>query len=83
MSKKAKQEYLAENRKRYFTADKAGKKQMLDEFCSVCCSNRKYAIRLLGKKAAIAVRVKPPGRRYMFAGKDKKRRINFPTGNIC
>ncbi len=45
MSKKAKQEYLEEIRQRYFLTDKAGKKQILDEFCAVCCYNRKYAIR--------------------------------------
>jgi hypothetical protein len=49
MSKKAKKEYLAEIRKRYICSAKAGKKQILDEFCAVCGYNRKYAIRLLHK----------------------------------
>lgn len=47
MSKKAKQEYLKEIRKRYLWASKGEKNSILNEFCTVCGYNRKYAIRLI------------------------------------
>lgn len=50
MSNSAKKEYLNEVRKRYFTAIKTEKSLILDELCSVCGFNRKYAIRLIAKK---------------------------------
>lgn len=50
MSNSAKKEYLQEIRKRYFSASKKGKSLILDEFCTVCTLNRKYAVRLIGKK---------------------------------
>jgi hypothetical protein len=50
MSNSAKKEYLIEVRKRYFTASKAEKSLILDELCSVCRFNRKYAVRLIAKK---------------------------------
>jgi len=50
MSGKAKREYLEEIKKRYFTSTKLEKGQILDEFCTNCSYNRKYAIRLIRKK---------------------------------
>jgi hypothetical protein len=50
MSGKAKREYLDEIKKRYFTSTKLEKGQILDEFCTNCSYNRKYAIRLIHKK---------------------------------
>lgn len=50
MSNSAKKEYLVEIRKRYFTATKAEKSLILDEVCTVCGFNRKYAVRLIYKK---------------------------------
>lgn len=50
MSNSAKKEYLEQIRKRYFTATKIEKSLILDEFCTVCGYNRKYAIRLISKK---------------------------------
>lgn len=50
MSEKAKREYLLEIKERYKSANKKDKTIILDEFCSVCNYNRKYAIRLLNKK---------------------------------
>jgi hypothetical protein len=50
MSNSAKKEYLGQIRKRYFTATKNEKSLILDEFCTVCGYNRKYAIRLISKK---------------------------------
>jgi hypothetical protein len=50
MSNSAKNEYLLEIRKRYSSASKTEKSLILDEFCTVCSFNRKYAIRLIRKK---------------------------------
>ncbi len=50
MSNSAKKEYLQEIRKRYFLASRSDKSIILDEFCTVCGLNRKYAIRLIWKK---------------------------------
>lgn len=53
MSKKSKDEYLIEVRKRYLKVNKEEKQKILDEFCKVCDYNRKYAIRLINKKSLI------------------------------
>jgi 5S rRNA maturation endonuclease (ribonuclease M5) len=50
MSNSAKKEYLQQIRKRYFSATRPEKSRILDEFCTVCNYNRKYAIRLICKK---------------------------------
>jgi len=47
MSNGSKQDYLSAIRSRYLTANKSEKKAILDEFCTVCGCNRKYAIRVL------------------------------------
>ena len=64
MSNSAKKEYLNEIRKRYFLATKEEKSQILDELCTVCKFNRKYAIRVLGKKQT--VRNKKKGRPKIY-----------------
>lgn len=63
MSNSAKKEYLIEIRKRYFLVTKTEKSLILDELCTVCDFNRKYAIRLLSKK---------PGERNRKKGRPKK-----------
>lgn len=50
MSKKSKDEYLIEVRKRYLKVTKEEKQTILDEFCRICYYNRKYAIRLINNK---------------------------------
>ena len=50
MSNKAKKEYLAEIKKIYHNATKKEKKLILDQFCSICGYNRKYAIRVINSK---------------------------------
>lgn len=50
MSLEQKKAYLETIRKRYKKATKKQKAKILDEFCSVCEYNRKYAVRLLRKK---------------------------------
>lgn len=47
MSNQGKKEYLTEIKKRYRESTKKQKKKILDEFCSICEYNRKYAIRLI------------------------------------
>lgn len=64
MSNSAKKEYLIELRKRYFTATKAEKSLILDELCTVCGFNRKYAIRIISKKQTFHNRKKGRPRKY-------------------
>jgi len=51
MGKNERQAYLKAIRTRYRRARKKVKVTILDEFCSVCGYNRKYAIRLLNQRA--------------------------------
>ena len=51
MGKREKRAYLEAIRGRYRRAKRADKSKILDEFCAVCGYHRKYAIRLLGRKA--------------------------------
>lgn len=48
MGHKERRAYLRAIRERYFNANRKEKQRILDEFCTVCKYNRKYAIRLLG-----------------------------------
>lgn len=50
MDNHEKHAYLEAIRKRYRKAKRADKGKVLDEFCSVCSYQRKYAIRLLRRK---------------------------------
>jgi hypothetical protein len=51
MTIKSRKEYLQAIMVRYHYADKLEKTPILNEFCTTCVYNRKYAIRLLkGKK---------------------------------
>jgi len=50
MSRSEKRVYLEAIRRRYRRANVLKKTQILDEFCAVCRYNRKYAIRILGKR---------------------------------
>lgn len=64
MSNSGKKEYLEEIKKRYFLATKPEKSLILDEFCIVCGFNRKYAIRLIGKKQHKQIKRKGRPRKY-------------------
>jgi hypothetical protein len=55
MGKHEKRVYLEAIRKRYCRARRGDKGKILDEFCSVCGYQRKYAIRLLGSKSVKSV----------------------------
>lgn len=50
MSLEQRKAYLAEIRKRYKKSTRQQKTVILNEFCSICNYNRKYAIRLLKKR---------------------------------
>jgi hypothetical protein len=50
MSNESKNEYLEKIKPRYQKATKVEKNKILDELCSVCGYNRKYAIRKLNEK---------------------------------
>jgi hypothetical protein len=50
MSNESKQEYLTTIKQRYLSSSKSEKKKILDEFCTTCNYNRKYAIRKLNAK---------------------------------
>jgi hypothetical protein len=58
MGPEAKREYVKAIRGRYRKAEKKRKTVILDEFCEVCGYQRKYAIRLLNRRAR-APRKKP------------------------
>ena len=68
MSPKARIEYIRSIYKRYQNSTKKQKKLILDEFCQVCGYHRKYAIRILRKKAAQkAIQKKSkPGRKKQY-----------------
>lgn len=51
MGKKEKRTYLAAIMRRYRRASRSSKGLILDEFCSVCGYNRKYAIRILNRRS--------------------------------
>ncbi len=51
MSNTSRREYLQNIQSRYTKSSKFEKNKILDEFCSVCGYNRKYAIRLLNRKS--------------------------------
>lgn len=46
-----KKSYLLAIMLRYTQSTRSEKRSILDEFCAVCNYNRKYAIRILGKKS--------------------------------
>ena len=53
MSTTTKYELLQAIRSRYLNGSRQLKKQLLDEFCSICGYNRKYAIRLLNSSVTV------------------------------
>lgn len=85
MGKTERQAYLEAIRSRYREADRRGKAVILDEFCSVCGYNRKYAIRLLGKKQKSPPRRKR-GRKSIYDSVElltALKRIWFASDQMC
>ena len=60
-----KKAYLEAIRQRYRKSNRDGEKRILDEFCTVCKYNRKYAIRLLNKQKSKTV-LSGEGNQYMI-----------------
>ena len=84
MGKHEKRVYLEAIRKRYRRAQRADKGKILDEFCSVCGYQRKYAIRLLGSKFPKSPR--RPGRPSQYnqpALVTVLRRLWLATDQMC
>jgi hypothetical protein len=68
MDRREKTVYLEAIRRRYRKANREGKQKILDEFCSICDYNRKYAIRRLNEKwQKKGSRKKKPGKRSCYA----------------
>jgi hypothetical protein len=69
MGKNERQAYLKAIRTRYRRARKKAKITILDEFCSVCGYNRKYAIRLLNQRSR-ARKQRRPGPKAVYASSE-------------
>ena len=85
MGKTERQAYLDAIRSRYRKAGRKGKAVILDEFCSVCGYNRKYAIRLLGKKQPSPTKRKR-GRKSIYDSPEllmALKRIWFASDQMC
>jgi len=66
MSNESKQEYLSSIMERYRNSSKKEKQKILDEFCTTCGYNMKYAIRKLNSTSEKRVRKKRPGRKKKY-----------------
>jgi hypothetical protein len=67
MSQRSKREMISAIHPRYIKANKAGKKQILDEFVETTGYHRKYAIRVL-RHGPKPKGLKKPGRRKIYQG---------------
>lgn len=86
MSNSSKKEYLFEVRKRYFSVSKIEKKIILDEFCTNCTYNRKYAIRLINNTSLPKSSYKRSGRKKIYHQKpiiDFLKHLLIATNFIC
>ena len=85
MGKNERQAYLKAIRGRYRRSRKKAKVTILDEFCSVCGYNRKYAIRLLNKRGK-ARKKRRPGPKPLYASAEllmALKRIWFACDQMC
>ena len=85
MGKNERQAYLKAIRSRYRRARKKAKVTILDEFCSVCGYNRKYAIRLLNQRAE-AGKNGAPGRKPIYPSPEllsALKRLWFACDQMC
>jgi hypothetical protein len=84
MSLEQRKAYLAEIHKRYKKSTREQKTLMLNEFCSVCNYNRKYAIRLLKKRPK--KKYKRPGQKPRYDAQtllDPLKEIWFASDQAC
>jgi len=85
MGKNERQAYLKAIRLRYRRARKKSKVTILDEFCSVCGYNRKYAIRLLNQRAKTSKKSRS-GPRPIYASAEfltALKHIWFASDQMC
>ena len=85
MGKNERQAYLKAIRTRYHRARKKVKVTILDEFCSVCRYNRKYAIRLLNQRAKVRKKCRT-GPKPIYASAElltALKHIWFATDQMC
>ena len=85
MGKNERQAYLKAIRTRYRRARKKAKVTILDEFCSVCGYNRKYAIRLLNQRVKAGKR-RCTGPKPIYASSEflmALKRIWFASDQMC
>jgi len=84
MTIQSKRDYLQAIRTRYRTAPKDSKSAILDEFCTICGYNRKYAIRRLNKKPTKRQRKPGPQPQYRDTSVlQPLKRIWFATDQMC
>jgi hypothetical protein len=84
MTIQSRRDYLQAIRTRYRTAPKEAKTTILDEFCTICGYNRKYAIRILKKKPKQPQRKPGPQPKYRdTALLQPLKRIWFATDQMC
>jgi len=83
MSPASKREYLQRIRPRYQKATREEKSRILNEFCSVCGYQRKYAIRLLNRPERPPRQRPGPKRRYGPEVVEVLKEIWFATDQIC
>ena len=83
MSQRSKRELIEAIRLRYLKANRAGKKQILDEFIATTGYHRKYSIRVL-RHGSIPRGVKKAGGRKIYQGgvvqaleQDRKSMVEF------
>ena len=84
MTIQSRRDYLQAIRIRYRTAPKEAKTTILDEFCTICGYNRKYAIRILKKKTKQPQRKPGPQPKYRDPSLlQPLKRIWFATDQMC
>src|ERR1022692_4180223 len=83
MSTKARREYLEAIRERYQKSTKKGKGLILNEYILVCEYNRKYAIKILRRKAEPRMRSPGPKSRYSPLIDLQLIRLWQEMGKIC
>ena len=86
MGKNERHAYLKAIRLRYRRARKKSKVTILNEFCSVCGYNRKYAIRLLNQRAKSTNKRRRPGPKAVYTSPEllaALKRIWFASDQMC
>lgn len=79
----SRKEYLAAIRERYRKASRKEKGFILAEFCAVCEYNRKYAIRILGRKNTPAKKKTGPTPKYDGVVVRHLRRLWLAADQMC